>query len=227
MRGSYSNQSSENENARRRQIPYLPAVLALMARAVRPRFACGWMPRTCIGKVRPLAMAMALVLLAGGGAGHQSPASGSEIEAQVAVDKGVASPAPVADWADDIYELINDLLDILAEAKDRIENLGGEGPLESPDLSYVEADLADAESIIAQILDPFQPPYLTPLDAGSVDSSVQPALLSEYAYECELLAEEAWQAVNAVDPNDDEVIGTKLKTIESLLPGYRDEAGIE
>lgn len=226
MRGLYSNQSNQNRNARRRQFPHLSAAMAVISKAIIPCIGSYWVPRNCQGKLRSLAMAMVLVLLAGGGAGHQSQAYGSATEAQVAVDKEVASPAPSPDWGDDVLQLAYRLLEIMAEMKDAINGLGNEGPLESPYISEAEANLDDAEGIIAQILDPFQPPYLTPVDAGSVDSSVQPDLLSEYADDCDALAYEAWQAADAVDPND-VLIGTNLKTIEALLPGYRTEAGIE
>jgi hypothetical protein len=228
MRGSHSNQSSENEHARRKQNRHLSAAIAGTAKAVTSGIDCPRVPCTRWKSVRLPAVAMALVLLAGGGAGHQSRAFGADVEAQIIVNQEVASPAPVAGWADGLYELLYDLLYILADAWDGVGGWGCEGPLGDPAASLVQADLADAESIIVQILDPNQAPCLDPVDAGSVDSGVEPALLSEYAYECKLMAEEALQAaLSSPTVTNAEIVGTKLKTIASLLPGYRQEAGIE
>jgi len=224
MRASCNIQSSESGNPRRKQIPYLPAVLSIMTGTSESKTARGGMPSVVVRRARLLTIA--LVLLAGGVLGQPLSASDSAGEAQVPVDKQVTSPAPVADWVGELNNLIYELLQILADAKDDVDDSGTEGPLGAPYASNVQADLDDAASIIDQILDPLQVPCLDPVDAGSVDPSVQPELLSEYAADCEQLAQDAWDAVSSTTGSD-ETIGTKLKTIESLLAGYREEAGID
>ncbi|UCD74921.1 MAG: hypothetical protein JSV91_14180 [Phycisphaerales bacterium] len=225
MRGSINHQSNQDGSARRKQNRYLPVPLAGVAKSVLSPIV-GYRPvRAGLRKVVSLIAVIAFVLLAGGGINHRPFTDSSGDGAQTTVNTEVASVAPVADWDDDLLELLDTLMGIMAEAKDVVDFCGCEGPLDDPARSDVEDDLIEAEAIVVQILDPLQIPTLTPTDAGSIDPSVDPTSLTEYADECVLLAEEAWQAAQS-SRSDDEVIGTKLKTIESLLPAYRQAVGI-
>lgn len=127
------------------------------------------------------------------------------------------------DILDDIIALLEDIADDLADANALI---GPETePLQEPTKTAVANLLDNAEALIDQILDSNEYPSLTPADAGSVDPSFAPTTLPEYATDSNDLAVDALQeALSRIV--DDAVIGTDLKTIKGLLPGYRQEAGI-
>ena len=99
------------------------------------------------------------------------------------------------------------------------------GPLPEPQRSQVADKLTHAEGIIDGILDPNKNPSLNPTDAGSVDRSVNPSTLPQNAQTCFDLAQQA-HAEAGQAAGDHQVIGTNIKTIKSLLPKYRQLAGI-
>lgn len=116
---------------------------------------------------------------------------------------------------------LDDLLDELEEwLKDVDETLDSEptAPIPETVAASVEAMLDDAEMNIDQIFDPLQSPSLSPVDAGTVDETIVPADVWEYATAVHQLALEAQNESRNANP-DHEVIGSRLKTIQSLLPG--------
>lgn len=128
-----------------------------------------------------------------------------------------------------IGDIIDDLINILSDAMVVIGEQSG--PLQGEERMHVAAALAEAEARIDQILDPNVLPNLKPADAGSVDPEVNPQTLGDYAAECVLLAQEAWDEVEGNNNFDDTLVGTKLKTIKHLLTrssphNYRTKAGI-
>ena len=79
----------------------------------------------------------------------------------------------------------------------------------------------DAQTQIDQLFDPLQNPNLNPVDAGEVERIATPSTLADYADVSLSLADEAMAAALSLSqPLRDETIGSKLKTIEFLPPGY-------
>jgi hypothetical protein len=164
-----------------------------------------------------LAMMTILVLPAGGTAfAVAAPDSG------VAVSGNVLNP--VADELDDIIDILKQIEKGLSDAEESVGQ--GSGRPSDPTYSDLAYYLDDAEDLIDQILDPLQEPSLDPWDAGAVDPSVTPTTLTQYADQCLSLAEEAVDEAEYGCPPDHDVIGTRLKTIKSCLPGYRSAAGL-
>ncbi len=118
---------------------------------------------------------------------------------------------------------LHDLEEDLEDSKDATGESAG--PLPEPQKSRVANKLTHSEGIIDRILDPNQSPSLNPPDAGSVDPSVNPSTLPEHAQTCFDLARQAHAEAGQAGA-DHKVIGTKIKTISSLLPEYRQLAGI-
>jgi hypothetical protein len=148
-----------------------------------------------------VAMLLVAVLLA-------TAAPGRTAEAAVGSPSGQGI-GPVADW-------MEELLRVLREIRDRLNEANGG--------TSIEANLVATELLIDQILDPWQIPTLTPADAGSIDEQLAPGTLKEYAAVTLELAEEALTV--AVVDGDHEVIGSNIRTIRSLLSGYRHAAGL-
>ena len=131
---------------------------------------------------------------------------------------------PVADLIGDLIDIIDDMVRDLGDAE---EAMGGDmGPLVGPVKSEVAGYLDKAEQLIDQILDPNVYPSLDPPDAGSeLLIMVIPITLPGYAVDCRDLAQDALdEAMSKIV--DYETIGTNLKNIRTLLPTYRDKAGI-
>jgi hypothetical protein len=130
---------------------------------------------------------------------------------------------PVADWIDDVIEVLEEVEEELSKSDQEVA--GASGPLDEPKRSLVAGYLDNAASRIDQLLSPNSYPSLTPSAAGSVDVNVNPSSLAEYAADTLACAQEA--LIEALTSGDDEVIGSKMKTIQTLLPAYRALAGIE
>lgn len=130
---------------------------------------------------------------------------------------------PVAGLIDDLIDIIDDMVRALEDAE---EAIGGDmGPLVDPVKSEVAGYLDHAEQLIGQILDPNVYPSLDPPDAGSELLIMSPSTLPKYAVDCRDLAQDAFdEAMSKIV--DYETIGTNLKNIRTLLPTYRDKAGI-
>ena len=130
---------------------------------------------------------------------------------------------PVADLIDDLI----DLLDEIVEAADDAEHaMGGDmGPLVGAVKSEVAGYLDSVEQLIDRILDPNVYPSRIPPEAGSDEPIVNPTNLPEYAFDSRDLAQDALDEALSVIV-DYETIGTNLRNIKSLLPTYRDKAGI-
>lgn len=130
---------------------------------------------------------------------------------------------PVAGLIDDLIAIIWEMVRALEDAD---EAIGGDlGPLVGPVKSEVAAYLDSAEQFIDQILDPNVYPSLDPPEAGSELPIVSPTTLPQYAVDCRDLAQDALdEAMSRIV--DYETIGTNLRNIRTLLPGYRSKAGI-
>jgi len=128
--------------------------------------------------------------------------------------------APVPDASDDIYRALKELQRELEDA----EEASGGGSM--PGNAELGLYLDNAEAIIDQFFDPYQDPSLDPVDAGSIDPTYSPVTLSEFAATCVALAEDAVEEGELGGAADHDEIGSQLKTIESLLPGYRLSAGL-
>lgn len=164
-----------------------------------------------------LAMMAVLILPAGGPAyAVAMPDSG------LGVSGNVLSPA--ADGLDDIIDVLKQIEKDLSKAREIVGQ--GTGRPSDPNQSSLADYLDDAEDLIDQVFDPLVDPSLDPVDAGVVDPDVDPGTLLQYADQCLVLAEQAVDEAEFGCPPDDEVIGTKLKTIQSCLPGYRTAAGL-
>lgn len=123
-----------------------------------------------------------------------------------------------------VEDLIDELEEWLEEAEEIIDDAPSD-PLPSNLRDQVAGKLTETESSIDQILDPDVAPNLDPPDAGSVDQSINPVGLKDYAATAHDLALNARVAAGQSSP-DEQYIGTQLKTIKHLLPGYRAAAGI-
>lgn len=154
---------------------------------------------------------------------EHTSASPSGLPAVAAAEANTNRITAFVDIVDDLIALLEDIADDLAAAEAEIGS--GLGPLQEPSKTIVANLLDNAEALIDQILDSNVYPSLTPADTGSVDPSFAPTTLPEYATDSNDLAVDALQEAQSRIV-DDEIIGTDLKTIKSLLPGYRQEAGI-
>ena len=122
-------------------------------------------------------------------------------------------------------DLLEDLKEWLEELDEILDDLPEDVDPDSETKLQIGQKLDDVEAVIGQILDGQQAPSLDPHDAGAVDTSVTPATRSEYAQACRTLGAQARQGVLSPPPDYQE-IGTKLKTIQHLLPGYRAAVGL-
>ena len=130
---------------------------------------------------------------------------------------------PVADFLGDLLAILEAMVRALEDAD---EAIGGDmGPLVGPVKSEVAGYLDNAEQLIDQILDPNVYPSLVPPEAGSEEPIVSPTTLPEYAVDSRDLAQDALDEAMSLFV-DYESMGTNLRTIKSLLPTYRDKAGI-
>lgn len=125
---------------------------------------------------------------------------------------------PVSDSLDDIIALLLEIIRILEEALRKIE-AGPDGkydPLVFPQPISVLLD--GTQDLIDQMFNPLQDPNLSPVDAGTSEH-LFPRTLTEFADTSLTLADEALAAAQTLNqPLRDETIGSKLKTIEELLP---------
>lgn len=164
-----------------------------------------------------LAMMTLLVLPTGGTAfAVAAPDSG------VGVSGNVLNP--VADDLDDLIDILKQIEKSLSEA-DELVGQGAGRPTDPSTLTLADY-LDDAEDLIDQVFDSLTDPNLDPVDAGAIDFSIAPVTLSQYADQCLSLAEQAVDEAEFGCSADDDVIGTKLKTIKSCLPGYRAAADL-
>lgn len=155
-------------------------------------------------------------------------AFGSAASVQSHVDANGKPIGPIANWIDDIIEILEDIADDLEDAALAVGT--NPGPLDQPEKSRVANDLNAALADINQILDPNQYPSLDPPDAGSIKTHFDPQTLPDYAITCLKLAQDALDEANSRIVNH-KVIGSRLKTIEHLITresphNYRTQAGI-
>jgi predicted component of type VI protein secretion system len=137
--------------------------------------------------------------------------------------QGSQGGSPPGSSQDPLLQLLNRLLDIL---EDLLDEIGDDaGPLSGDQLTNASGHASDAEGEIDTLFSATQSPSLDPVDAGSVDTSVQPSGLPAHAAACRDLAQAAVNEANDPSPDHD-VIGSKVKTIDSLLPALKQLAGI-
>ncbi|MCZ6835322.1 MAG: hypothetical protein O7G85_06055 [Planctomycetota bacterium] len=127
-----------------------------------------------------------------------------------------------------IRELLEKLKENAGKAKDKVD---GTGTPEERSFRRVilglEDDLDAIDADIDKLLDPNQYPSLSPYDAGFMEPVGVPNSLEDHASVVLTLAIEALAAYNALSqPLRDETVGSKIKTIQALMPGYRDDAGL-
>lgn len=190
-----------------------------------------WNHRFSLQLIHPrgfaIAMLTLLLLVAG------APMGGSV----VASDAMITSAAPDHETmqifdAQEVIDRLKELLEALEDAKKEVEedvsrtaNGVGETGMKTVNFKLF-GHLNSATRSIDDILDPTVEPNLDPVDAGSVESVIIPVSLIQYANTTFALANEALAAAMALNqPLRDEVIGSKLKTIDSLMPGYYSAAG--
>ena len=155
-------------------------------------------------------------------------AFGSAASVQSHVDANGKPIGPIANWIDDIIEILEDIADDLEDSALVVGT--NPGPLDEPEKSRVANGLNAALAGIDQILDPNQYPSLNPPDAGSIDTNFDPQTLPDYATTGLKLAEDAVDEANSRIVSH-KVIGSRLKTIEHLITresphNYRTKARI-
>lgn len=154
------------------------------------------------------------IIAAPGGAG----ASGSAMP----MNSGDIGPS-----ADSIDDLINVLKDIKEKLDDAHTTIGTSlGPPAEPLLSDVVGYLTVTETLVDDVMNGNVYPSLNPPHVGSIDPAMAPTTLPGHSGECVRLIQAAITELKELSPDQD-IVGTKLKTIISLLPDYRAEAGIE
>ena len=155
------------------------------------------------------------------------------VVALTAVDRSIASVeaeaavpglGPIANLTDDLIKTLEDIEDELEAVTTSVG--GGPGPLDGPTLDDVADSLDVVEAVIDDLFDAAVYPSLEPVDAGAADTSVDPASLPDYAAESLFQVRAALQDLFTTPSIDDDYIGSRLKTILYLLPGFRAEAGI-
>lgn len=161
----------------------------------------GW---RCLGRATLLAGLLPILTLLG--TASRPPTTGPS---QAWGDIG-----PIADWDDDVDDDTGGIDDDTSDAKVTIGSSTGQ--LTEPDLSHVAGLLNSIETTIDRILDPNQFPNLDPVSAGSIDTSINPSTLPEYATACATLAHAAVVELQTPTPSAG-VVGTKLKTILHLI----------
>ena len=158
----------------------------------------------------------------------RSTAQAYEVTSGISISSNPPSIGPISEDLSDLIAMINEIIRILEEAQRKVdEGPDGkrDGPLVFPQPLSVLLDGVQAQ--IDQLFDPLQNPSLTPVDAGRVERITTPSTLADYADVSLTLADEAMAAALSLSqPLRDETIGSKLKTIEDLLPGYL-QAGLD
>ncbi len=131
-----------------------------------------------------------------------------------------------------IIEKLEELIEALEKSKDEVQgdvslDAGHNGETEMMSLNMrLFSHINSASRSVDDILDPMVEPNLDPVDAGEVENVVPPTSLIQYANTTLGLAYEALAAATSLgQPLRDEVIGSKLKTIDLLMPGYYAAAG--
>lgn len=144
--------------------------------------------------------------------------------------QGVAAVIPDVAVIDAIDDLIEDLVESLDEAHQVAT--AHEGPLTGLEQQALVARLDKAEALIDRVFNPTVEPNLTPIDAGGISLLYTPLTLADYAEQCLELAHDAREELRINgDLFDDQLIGTKLKTIRYLISrslphNYRSKAGV-
>ncbi|MCP3905103.1 MAG: hypothetical protein GY715_15875 [Planctomycetes bacterium] len=131
----------------------------------------------------------------------------------------VATVEPIANGDDDYEGTLAEMKRLLDDAAAQI--FQGNSAADLGDQMGVLDLIDEAEAMVSQVLDPGQAPSLNPPCAGEIDPDIEPQDLGEHAMACCVMAMEAVVAVRTAPQTSDEEVGTKLRTIQSLLPEYR------
>lgn len=119
------------------------------------------------------------------------------------------------DWLGDVIDVIDDVVEILEEADDEIEASGEE--IDDVEESVILDKLDLALDRIDVLLDPDTSPRLEPFDVGTIDTSVSPQTLEQYAGMTLDLALDAMEHLETAPQIDTEYVGTLVKTIAHLI----------
>ena len=149
-------------------------------------------------------------------------------ETTVASDGVTSAPTASArasmlrrDWIDDVIDVLDDVADDLDEADDAINGGGVTGSVSQLGLppmisTYVLGRLDDVLVNIDILFDPGVGPTVD-VSLGSVDPTVQPETLEEYASVTLRLAEDALDHVLNAPVIDEAYVASLLRTIEHLI----------
>jgi hypothetical protein len=185
----------------------------------------------CVASVSQLGLfALALALLATCIGLTTSTATAGINASTPRVELRRLADAPRMAMSGDLMEQLAELLERLKEVLDVSYDAVDESPapLDARRRAIIRSSLNDAEQIILEIQDPDIEPTLSPADAGSIDDSVNPGTLYGYAEACRQLAGDAYlHVLLGPEDLDHEYVGTRLKTIQDLIPGYRTLAGLD
>lgn len=133
-----------------------------------------------------------------------------------------------------VIDAIDDLIEDLVESLDEAHQVATahEGPLTGLEQQALVVRLDKAEALIDRVFNPTVEPNLTPIDAGGISLLYTPLTLADYAEQCLELAHDAREELRINgDLFDDQLIGTKLKTIRYLISrslphNYRSKSGV-
>jgi hypothetical protein len=125
---------------------------------------------------------------------------------------------------------LSDMAKTIRKTKKALEDAAAAVALSDMDALDMALDRAIAN--IDQVLDPGIYPSLDPPSAGSIDYSVDPDTIQDYAVVTVLLATEADNEVNTGDNFDNDLVGTRLRTLKHLITrvdphNYRTIAGLD
>lgn len=124
----------------------------------------------------------------------------------------------------DLLDLLERIRQILVEAREKakeLEEQGGGGTSALVLGLFNDLDMAGTE--VSNLFNPLISPSLDPIDAGTADRLLPGLDLLDFANLALLNAEQAIVATNTLSwPLRDEVIGSRIKTIQAILPLYHD-----
>lgn len=136
------------------------------------------------------------------------------------LELSLLSPSPIQDLLE-LLERLKKLFEEALEKAKEIEEQGGGGTSALFLGLFNDLDMAGTE--VSNLFNPLISPRLDPIDAGTADRLLPGLDLLDFANLALLNAEQAIVATNTLSwPLRDEVIGSRIKTIQAILPLYHD-----